>query len=40
MSFPLKWPRTATPLTTLILILLPLATLNGLLVSGFYRDTA
>ena len=29
----------ATPLTVLILILLPLATLIGLLVPGFYRDT-
>jgi hypothetical protein len=35
-----KWPRAATPLTLLILILLPLATLIGLLVPGFYRDTA
>jgi len=35
-----KWPRAATPLTLLILILLPLATLVGLFVPGFYRDTA
>jgi hypothetical protein len=40
MSAPVKWPQAATPLTLLILILLPLATLIGLLVSGFYRDTA
>jgi hypothetical protein len=35
-----KWPRAATPLTLLILILLPLATLVGLFVPGFYRHAA
>ncbi|HEX9067586.1 MAG TPA: hypothetical protein VF807_02370 [Ktedonobacterales bacterium] len=40
MRIPARWPRTATPLTWLILVLLPLATLTGLFVSGFYRDTA
>jgi hypothetical protein len=40
MSAPIKWPRAATPLTALILVLLPVATLIGLLVPGFYRDTA
>jgi hypothetical protein len=40
MSAAVKWPRAAMPLTLLILVLLPLATLIGLLVSGFYRDTA
>ncbi len=40
MPIEVKWPRAATPLTVLILILLPLATLIGLLVPGFYRDTA
>ena len=35
-----RWPRVATPLTLLTLILLPLATLIGLLVPGLYRDTA
>ena len=40
MSAPVKRPRAATPLTLLILVLLPLATLIGLLVPGFYRDTA
>ena len=39
MPAPVKWPRAATPLTILILFLLPLATLTGLLVPGFYRDT-
>jgi hypothetical protein len=40
MSAAVKWPRAATPLTLLILVVLPLATLIGLLASGFYRDTA
>jgi hypothetical protein len=40
MLTPIRWPRAATPLTVLILVLLPLATLTGLLVPGFYRDTA
>jgi hypothetical protein len=39
MLTPVRWPRAATPLTLLILVLLPLATLTGLFVSGFYRDT-
>jgi hypothetical protein len=40
MSAPVKWPQAATPLTLLILILLPLSTLVGLFVAGFFRDTA
>jgi hypothetical protein len=40
MSAPIKGARVATPLTLLILILLPIATLVGLFVPGFYRDTA
>jgi hypothetical protein len=40
MPAPVKWPRAATALTAMILVLLPLATLVGLLVQGFYRDTA
>ena len=40
MFVPIRWPRAATPLTFLILVLLPLATLVGLFVPGFYRDTA
>jgi hypothetical protein len=40
MSAPGKRPRVATLLSVLILILLPLATLVGLFVPGFYRDTA
>lgn len=33
-------PRTATMLTVLVLLLVPVATLVGLFVPGFYRDTA
>ncbi|MGZ3638066.1 MAG: hypothetical protein ACXVCX_09555 [Ktedonobacterales bacterium] len=40
MSLSVKWPRAATPLTLAILVLLPFATLTGLFVPGFYRDTA
>jgi len=40
MYAPVKWPQAATPLTVLIVVLLPLATLTGLLVPGFYRDSA
>jgi uncharacterized protein (TIGR03382 family) len=40
MPAPVKWPRAATALTAMTLVLLPLATLIGLLVPGFYRDTA